>query len=131
MSFAMNRQLSVTAVVSPAIVEELDRLAAANQLTRSTMIRQLLEASLTQRANERLDSSYDRLEKRLAKMEERFSSLIVKSIRAAAQGMYLTSVGLKFGHLKQEDKYMQKHWDDAKTFAGQFLEGSAKKKSNE
>jgi predicted transcriptional regulator len=123
--------ITVTAVVSPAIVEELDRLAAANQLTRSTMIRQLLEASLTQRANERLDSSYDRLEKRLAKMEERFSSLIVKSIRAAAQGMYLASVGLKFGHLKQEDKYMQKHWDDARTFAGQFLEGSAKKKSNE
>ena len=81
--------ITVTAVVSPAIVEELDRLAAANQVTRSTMIRQLLEASLTQRANERLDSAYERLEKRLAKMEERFSSLIVKSVRAAAQGMYL------------------------------------------
>ena len=71
--------ITVTAVVSPAIVEELDRLAAANQVTRSTMIRQLLEVSLTQRANERLDSAYERLEKRLARMEEASTARSVRS----------------------------------------------------
>jgi len=41
--------INVSAVVSPAIAEEIDRLAAANKVTRSQMVRQLLEEKLAYR----------------------------------------------------------------------------------
>src|ERR1044071_7979369 len=81
--------ITVSAVVSPAVHEEIGRLAAANQVTRSQMINRLLEERLTQRANARLEDAYDRLEKRLARMEERFAALMVKVGRAAAQSLFL------------------------------------------
>jgi predicted transcriptional regulator len=122
--------ITVSAVVSPAIIEELDRLAKANKVTRSTMVRRLLEERLTARANERVDSSYDRLEKRLAGMEARFAALLVKAIKASAQGLYLTGAGLRYGHQRQEKKYLDQHWEDAKAFAAQWLESEKQKKKS-
>lgn len=122
--------ITVSAVVSPAIIEELDRLAKANKVTRSTMVRRLLEERLTARANERVDSSYDRLEKRLAGMEARFAALLVKAIKASAQGLYLTGAGLKYGHQRQEQRYLDKHWEDAKAFAASWLESEKQRKKS-
>jgi predicted transcriptional regulator len=122
--------ITVSAVVSPAIIEELDRLAKANKVTRSTMVRRLLEERLTARANERVDSSYDRLEKRLAGMEARFAALLVKAIKASAQGLYLTGAGLKYGHQRQEQKYLDRHWEDAKSFAASWLESEKQRKKS-
>ena len=121
--------ITVTAVVSPAIAEELDRIAKANKVTRSTLIRSLLEEKLTERANERQEDAYDRLEKRLASIENRFGGLIVKAVKMAAQSLYLTSIGLQYGHQRQEKKYLDKHWEDAITFAGQQVESKKKKGS--
>lgn len=123
--------ITVTAVVSPAIAEELDRLAKANKVTRSTLIRSLLEEKLTERANERQEDAYDRLEKRLASIENRFGGLIVKAVKMSAQGLYLTSVGLQYGHQRQEKKYLDKHWDDAIAFAGKQIESKKKQGSQE
>nr|WP_281719552.1 CopG family transcriptional regulator [Nitrosomonas nitrosa] len=123
--------ITVTAVVSPAIAEELDRLAKANKVTRSTLIRSLLEEKLTERANERQEDAYDRLEKRLANIENRFGGLIVKAVKMSAQSLYLTSVGLQYGHQRQEKKYLDKHWDDAIAFAGKQIESKKKQGSQE
>ena len=56
-------------------------------------------------ANERQEDAYDRLEKRLANIENRFGGLIVKAVKMSAQSLYLTSVGLQYGHQRQEKKY--------------------------
>ena len=122
--------ITVSAVVSPAIIEELDRLAKANKVTRSTMVRRLLEEYLTARANERVDSAYDRLEKRLAAMDARFAALLVKSIKASATTLYLTHIGLQYGHQRQEKKYLDKHAEDAKAYAAKWLESEKQKKKN-
>jgi len=121
--------ITVTAVVSPAIAEELDRLAKANKVTRSSLIRSLLEEKLTERANERQEDAYDRLEKRLAGIENRFGGLIVKAVKMSAQSLYLTSIGLQYGHQRQEKKFLDKHWDDAITFAGKQVESKKKQGS--
>lgn len=119
--------VTVSAVVTPSIYEEIDRLASSKQVSRSQMVRELLEEKLTERANERMEDAYDRLEKRLARMEERFAALMTKIGRASAQNLYLTQVGLKYGH-RSQDEYLNKHLDDSYTFAGKFLESKAKKK---
>lgn len=118
--------VTVSAVVSPAIAEELDRLAKANKVTRSTMVRQLLEERLTERAGERAESAFDRVEKRLAAMDNRFAALLVKSIKAGAASLYLQQVGLKYGHQRQEDKYMNKHIQDSQAYAAKWLESGKK-----
>jgi predicted transcriptional regulator len=118
--------ISVSAVVSPAIVEELDRLAAANKVTRSTMVRKLLEGALTQRANERQEDAFDRLEQRLRGIENRFGSMLVKSIKFSAQATYLGMKNLEYSGKPQTDKYLSKHWKESQEFAGKATESKAK-----
>lgn len=118
--------ISVSAVVSPAIVEELDRLAGANKVTRSTMVRKLLEEGLTNRANERQEDAFDRLEKRLRGIENRFGSLIVKNIKFSAQAAYLGLRNLEFSGKPQSKNYLDKHWRESREFAGKAVESKAK-----
>jgi len=119
--------ITVSAVVSPPVHEEIARLASASGVSKSQMVRELLEQKLVERANERMEDAYDRLERRLAHMEERFAALMTKIGRASAQNLYLTQVGLRYGHRAQEE-YMNKHLDDSYVFAGKFLESKARKK---
>ncbi len=119
--------ITVSSVVTPSIYEEIDRLASSRGITKSQMLRELLEEKLTERENERMEDAYDRLEKRLARMEERFAALMTKIGRAVAQDLYLIQGGLRFGHRSQEE-YMNKHLDDSYVFAGKFLESKSKRK---
>src|SRR5271169_4553441 len=80
----------VSAAVTPSIAEEIDRLAASSKRSRSEVVRTLLEERLTQREDERDSDRYDALEKRLAKLEQRFSGLLVKTIRLSAQNYYVS-----------------------------------------
>ena len=105
--------ISVSAVVSPSISEEIGRLAATHNVTKSTMVRQLLEEKLTQRANERQQETYDKLERRLQKIEERFSGLIVKAIRISGQSLYLNAFYYRqFTKMSKQD--LDKLQEDAK-----------------
>ena len=117
--------ISVSAVVSPAIVEEIDRLASANKVTRSHMVRQLLEEKLTERANERLENEKDKLEKRLERIENRFSALMSKVGRAAAQTLYLTMGRI---HDDYEKDAADDMWEKSKQYAGQWLSEPSKQK---
>lgn len=124
-------QLTVSAVVSPATWEEIDRLATASGVSRSQMVRQILEEKLTERANARLEDEYGKLEKRLAKIEERFAALLVKVGRAAAQGLWLQMKDLEFSFDEDDeesDQALKDLWKRSQEFAGKWLESPAKKK---
>jgi hypothetical protein len=118
--------ISVSAVVSPSISEEIGRLAAMNKVTRSTMVRQLLEEKLTERANERMQETYDKLERRLQRIEERFSGLMVKAIRIAGQSLYLNAFYYRAVE-KMSKEGLDKLQEDAKAFAGNLLKQQLEK----
>ena len=123
--------VTVSAVVTPAIAEEIHRLSAASGMTKSQMVRELLEAKLTERANERQEDAYDRLEKRLKKIEDRFSSLIVKNMKYSAQALYLEMKNLEFSGKPQGRSFLDKHWSESLEFAGKAAESKTTKKVEE
>jgi len=113
--------ITVSAVVSPSMAEEIAHLAAANHVSKSHMVRQLLEERLTQRANERMEAEYERLEKRLARIEKRFSGLLVKGIRLSAQNLYLSMREMQdFTDLT--DDALQALFDKSKIYAAKQLQ---------
>lgn len=115
--------VNVSAVVSPAIAEEIDLLAKNNGVSRSTMVRTLLEERLTERANERVAGSFDKVEQRLKRIESRFSAFLAKAVRISAQGLYLDWYYLKHYTDLAEDKAEQKKVnEEARNFAGQQLQ---------
>lgn len=121
-----NVLLVVSAAVTPAIMEEIDRLAASTRRSRSEVVRTLLEERLTDRANERMEAAYSQVDKRLAKMDQRFSGLLVKAIRLIAQDLYLTQFELRAFTGIEEDQY-QTVKEKAKTFAGDQLKQAFEK----
>ena len=118
--------ISVSAVVSPAISEEIGRLAATHKVTRSTMVRQLLEEKLTERANERMQETYDKLERRLQRIEERFSGLMVKAIRISGQSLYLNAFYYR-AIAKMSKEGLDNLQEEAKAFAGSLLKQQLEK----
>ncbi len=108
--------ITVSAVVTPVIAEEITNLAKANKMTKSQMVRQLLEERLVQRANQRTEDAYDRLEKRLKRIEDRFSGLIIACTKLAAQAVYLTVTILRYGK-SQTKEQLDKHWDNSIKYA--------------
>lgn len=122
--------ISVSAVVTPSVSEEIGRLAVMNKVTRSTMVRQLLEEKLTQRANERMEETYNKLEKRLQRIEERFAGLMVKTIRIAGQSLYLNA--FYYRHVEQMSKDgIDRLQREAKEFAGNLLKQQLEKPGDE
>lgn len=115
--------VNVSAAVSPAIAEEIDLLAKSNGVTRSTMVRTLLEERLTSRANERVADSFDKVEQRLKRIESRFSAFLAKAVRVSAQGLYLDWYYLKNYTDLSDDKTEQKKVnEEARNFAAQQLQ---------
>lgn len=120
----------VSAAVTPVVMEEIDRLAASSRRSRSEIVRTLLEERLTQRANERMEAAYAQVERRLAKMDQRFSGLLVKAIRLIAQDLYLTQYEIReFTDI--EDEEYRKVREKAKTFAGDQLKQAFEKPESE
>jgi predicted nucleic acid-binding protein len=110
--------ITVSAVVTPVIAEEIAALAKANKMTKSQMVRQLLEERLVQRANQRTEDAYDRLEKRLKRIEDRFSGLVIACTKLAAQAVYLTVTMLRYGKSNNKEQ-LDKHWDNSIKYAAE------------
>lgn len=112
--------VNVSAVISPAMSEDIDRLAKAAKVSKSTMVRKLLEERLTQRADERLTETYDKVEQRLRRIESRFSAFMAKNVRLTAQNLYLDWYYLR--EFTDIDKPgLKKLNEEAREFAGQQL----------
>jgi hypothetical protein len=82
------------------------------------MVRQLLEERLVQRANQRTEDAYDRLEKRLKRIEDRFSGLVIACTKLAAQAVYLTVTMLRYGKSNNKEQ-LDKHWDNSIKYAAE------------
>jgi len=112
--------ITVSAVVTPVMYEEIERLAKAHKMTKSQMVKQLLEERLVQKANQRTEDAYDRLEKRLKRIEDRFSGLIVAGTKMAAQAVYLATTILRYGKTQNKEQ-LDKHWDNSIKFAAEQI----------
>jgi len=110
----------ISAAVTPAIAEEIDRLAATTRRSRSEVVRTLLEERLTERANERMEAAYEQVERRLAKMDKRFAGLLVKAIKLVAQDLYVSLYEIREYTSIEDDEYRILR-EKAKTFAGDQL----------
>jgi len=87
------------------------------------MVRTLLEERLTERADERLSESYDRVEQRLKRIESRFSAFLAKAVRLIAQDLYLDWYYLRtYTELGEDKAEMKKVNEEARQFAGQQLQ---------
>jgi len=120
--------ITVSAVVPPALDEELTRLAASQNVSKSQLIRELLEEKLTERVNERSEDAFTKVEKRLQRIEERFSAFITKAVRASAQGLYVNMRQLEY--LEEDGAEIDKIFQDSKEFAGKMLEQKSRKKGS-
>ncbi len=74
--------------VAPEILEELQRLARANNKSQSEIVRSLLEDALARRAEEITDTQFQLVENRMAYIEKRFSGWMIKLARAIAESLY-------------------------------------------
>jgi hypothetical protein len=108
--------ITVSAVVTPVIYEEIERLARSQRVTKSQMVRQLLEERLVQKANQRQEEAYDRLERRLKKLEDRIAGLSVASAKHSAQAVALSFAILKHDK-RQSEKELNKLWDNSLKYA--------------
>ena len=122
--------VNVSAVISPAMAEDIERLARAAKVSKSTMVRKLLEERLTQRADERLTETYNKVEERLRRIESRFAAFMAKNVRLTAQNLYLDWYYLReFTKMSNED--LKKLNEEAKAWAGQQLnQGSSEQGSD-
>ena len=118
--------ITVSAVVPPSMDEELTRLAASKRVSKSQLIRDLLEEKLVEQANERVEDAFTKVEKRLQRIEERFSAFITKAVRASAQGLYLNLKQLEY--MEEDRDRIDKLFDNSKEFAGKMLEQRSPKK---
>lgn len=119
--FTMPRKtplVTVSAVVTPVMYEEIERLARSQRVTKSQMVRQLLEERLVQKANQRQEEAYDRLERRLKKMEDRIANLSVASTKQSAQAVALSFAILKHSS-EQSEKELNKLWDNSLKYAAE------------
>lgn len=114
----------VSAAVTPSIMEEIDRLAASTNRSRSEVVRTLLEERLTQRANERMEGAFGKVEARLTAIDNRFSGMLVKAIRLIAEDYYLHRY-YYWNYTDQDDKKYQQMLEKARAFAGDQLKQSA------
>lgn len=113
----------VSAAVTPSIMEEIDRLAASTNRSRSEVVRTLLEERLTQRANERMEGAFSKVEARLTAIDNRFSAMLVKAIRLIAEDYYLHRYYYReFTELGDQD--YQQMLEKARAFAGDQLKQS-------
>ena len=84
------------------------------------MLRRLLEERLTQRADERLTDTYDKVEQRLRRIESRFAAFMAKNVRLTAQNLFLDWYYLRtLTKLSKEE--LKKLNEEAIEFAGQQL----------
>lgn len=118
--------ITVSAVVPPSMDEELTRLATSKRVSKSQLIRDLLEEKLVEQANERVEDAFTMVEKRLQKIEDRFSALITKAVRVSAQGLYINVRQLEY--MEEERDTIDKIVDSSKEYAGKMLEQRSPRK---
>lgn len=109
------------------LVEEVDAIAKAEQMTRAEVIRRSIEAFTFNYKTDQLDQRQLQLEKRMKAMETAMRSLLVKSIRLNGQVLYFSTLPWTQGLPKSKlsSKGFQVIYEKSAAFATQFLKSKA------
>jgi hypothetical protein len=110
-----------------SLVEEIDAIAKAEQVTRADVIRRSVEAFAFNYKSDQLDQRQLQLEKRMKTMESALRTLLVKSIRLNGQVLYFTCLPWTQGFPKQRinDAGFKMLYEKSGAFAAQFLKSKA------
>lgn len=103
----------------PVIAEEVYRLAKANKISESEMIRQLVSDGIIVRAEATTNSQFQYVEQRLRRIEERFAGWMIKLSKATAQNLFFTEQ-LALFEVDEKDQRALKA--AAERFMRQFLQ---------
>ncbi len=104
--------------VAPEVLEELQRLARANNKSQSEIARLLIEDALARRAEENADTQFQLVENRMAYIEKRFSGWMIKLARAIAESLYY-SEQMATVDLEAKDKELVN--EQAQKFVREFM----------
>lgn len=108
--------------LSPQMTEEVMRLAKANGKSAADMIRQLVQDSLIRRAEDTTDTQFHLVEKRLARMEERFVAWMIKLSKASSKGLFFTEQLALYEVDEAEQQLLQ---NAANAYVRRFLQKSS------
>lgn len=103
----------------PEIAEEVYRLAKANGVSQSDMIRDLVRDGIIVRAEATTNSQFQYVEQRLRRIEERFAGWMIKLSKATAQTWFFTEQ-LALFEVDEEDQIALRR--AAERFMQQFLQ---------
>lgn len=105
--------------LSPETTEEVLKLAKANGKTPTNMIREIVQESVIRRAEQSTDTQFHLVEKRLARMEDRFVAWLVKVSKASAKGLFYTEQLALFEVDEPDQKRLQ---NAANVYVRSFLQ---------
>ena len=101
------------------MTEEVSRLAKANGLTPSEMVRELVRDGIVVRAEALTNSQFAYVEKRLRRMEDRFAGWMIKLSKAISMVWFFVEE-LALYEVDEKDQIALKQ--AAQSFARQFLQ---------
>jgi hypothetical protein len=126
----MNRPkkfVEVTAGLPRRDLRHIDKIAAAEETTRSQIIRTAIAHYLKFYEQKDKNEQETILEQRLRKIENRLANLTVLSTRAAAQTLYYMTLPYSLGGLPPrplKDEVFNQHWNKSRHFASMFLKNA-------
>lgn len=104
------------------IYEEILRLAKSHKKSTAEIVRLLVRDALAQRAEELTASQFQMVENRLAYLEKRFSAFLVKTARAAAEGLFY-SEQIVLSEASEKERLLLK--EAAQKYSREFLKAKS------
>jgi hypothetical protein len=104
--------------VAPKVFDEIERLATNSKLSVSDMTRELLHEALARRAEGMTKSQFEYVESRLEKIQEHFSSLMVRCIFGIGKCLYFADQSFFIEATPEQKKHFR---DKSETYANDFL----------
>jgi Arc/MetJ-type ribon-helix-helix transcriptional regulator len=105
--------------LTPELSEEVLRIAKTNRKSHSDVIRALVQDALARRAEESTNTQFSLVEKRLARIEERFAAWLIKLSKASAKSLFFTEQ-LALFEVEEEDA--QQLHNAANLYVRRFLQ---------
>lgn len=104
--------------VAPKVYDEIERLATNSKVSVSDMTRELLHEALARRAEGMTKSQFEYVERRLDKIQEHFSSLMVRCVFGIGQCLYFADQSFFIEATPEQKKHFR---DKSETYANDFL----------
>lgn len=93
--------------VSSKVYDEIERLAINSKASVSDMTRELLHEALARRAEGMTKSQFEYVESRLEKIQQHFSSLMVRAVFGIGQCLYFVEQNLLIEATPEQKKHFR------------------------